>query len=135
MLGLDATVAGAGGGSQKAESVVSAGERNQSRSTTAVKNNVPSGSQYDVLPCTGTQSERDDWTCSQRIHIDDENKTLISHAQYQAGSTFTRGFFSLKGHLRSHFEEKLYKCHWPGCGKGFAKEHDCKRHEQLHSNF
>ena len=41
----------------------------------------------------------------------------------------------LKGHLWSHFEEKLYKCHWPGCGKGFAKEHDCKWHEQLNSNF
>ncbi|KAF5327750.1 hypothetical protein D9619_004734 [Psilocybe cf. subviscida] len=49
-------------------------------------------------------------------------------------STFTRGF-NLKGHLRSHFEQKPYKCHWPGCGKGFARQHDCKRHEQLHSNF
>ena len=51
MLGLDATVAGAGGGSQKkAESVVSAGERQSVTSTTAVKNNVPNGSQSDVLP-------------------------------------------------------------------------------------
>ncbi|KAF8150134.1 hypothetical protein B0H34DRAFT_639113, partial [Crassisporium funariophilum] len=50
------------------------------------------------------------------------------------GSTFTRGF-NLKGHLRSHYEQKPYKCHWPGCGKGFARQHDCKRHEQLHSNF
>jgi len=49
-------------------------------------------------------------------------------------STFTRGF-NLKGHLRSHYEQKPYKCLWPGCGKGFAREHDCKRHEQLHSNF
>ena len=49
-------------------------------------------------------------------------------------STFTRGF-NLKGHLRSHYEQKPYKCHWPGCGKGFARQHDCKRHEQLHSNF
>ena len=104
----------------------------------AVKNNVPSSSQSDVLPCTSTQSERDDWTYSQRIHIDDENKMIISHAHYQAGSTFTRGFFDLKGHLRSHFDEKPYKWHWPGSyGKGFPRQHDCKRHhdEQLHSNF
>ena len=26
-------------------------------------------------------------------------------------------------------------CHWPGCGKGFARQHDCKRHEQLHTNY
>jgi len=50
------------------------------------------------------------------------------------GSTFTRGF-NLKGHLRSHYEQKPYKCQWPGCNKGFARQHDCKRHEQLHSNF
>ena len=75
-----ATVAGAGGGSQKAESVVSAGERNQSRSTTAVKNNVPSSSQSDHVTLHNLKypSERDDWTYSQRIHIDDENKMLHS---------------------------------------------------------
>jgi len=50
------------------------------------------------------------------------------------GSTFTRGF-NLKGHMRSHYEQKPYKCHWPGCEKGFARQHDCKRHEQLHSNY
>ena len=44
--GLDA---GAGGGSQKAESVVSAGERSQSRQPRS-SNKVPSGSQTDVLP-------------------------------------------------------------------------------------
>ena len=125
--GLDAiTVAGGGGGgNQKAESVVLLANA-ISHVNSAVKNNVPSGSQSDVLPCTSTQSERDDWTFSQRTHIDDENKMLISHAHYLVGSTFTRGFFNLKGYLRSHFEENLYKCHWPGCGKGFAKEHDCK---------
>ena len=31
-----------------------------------------------MLPFTSTQSERDDWTYSQRIHIDDENKMLHS---------------------------------------------------------
>ena len=38
------------------------------------------------------------------------------------------------GHLRSHNDEKPFHCKWPGCGKGFARQHDCKRHEQLHSN-
>ncbi|KAG0707037.1 hypothetical protein DFH29DRAFT_797289, partial [Suillus ampliporus] len=50
------------------------------------------------------------------------------------GSTFTRSF-NLKGHMRSHNEERPFQCKWPGCGKGFAREHDCKRHEQLHSNY
>ncbi|KAF5382231.1 hypothetical protein D9615_004268 [Tricholomella constricta] len=50
------------------------------------------------------------------------------------GSTFTRSF-NLKGHIRSHNEEKPFQCHWPGCGKGFARQHDCKRHEQLHTNY
>ena len=68
------------------------------------------------------------------------------------GSTFTR-HFNLKGvflllaliaqwlmgrmsgHMRSHNEERPFKCHWPGCDKGFARQHDCKRHEQLHQNI
>ncbi|GJE89950.1 hypothetical protein PsYK624_060640 [Phanerochaete sordida] len=50
------------------------------------------------------------------------------------GSVFTR-HFNLKGHLRSHAEEKVYQCKWPGCGKNFARQHDCKRHEQLHLNL
>ncbi|KAF8154475.1 hypothetical protein B0H34DRAFT_783692 [Crassisporium funariophilum] len=47
------------------------------------------------------------------------------------GATFTRGF-NLKGHLRSHYEEKPFECSQPGCRKVFARQHDCKRHEQLH---
>ncbi|KAJ3762771.1 hypothetical protein EV360DRAFT_3270, partial [Lentinula raphanica] len=39
------------------------------------------------------------------------------------------------GHIRSHNEEKPFLCHWPGCNKGFARQHDCKRHEQLHTNY
>ncbi|KAF8950271.1 hypothetical protein BDZ97DRAFT_1688525, partial [Flammula alnicola] len=51
-------------------------------------------------------------------------------------STFTRGFtFVLKGYLRSHYEQKPYKCHSAGCGKEFARQRDCKQREQLHSNF
>ncbi|KAJ7745707.1 hypothetical protein B0H16DRAFT_1321509, partial [Mycena metata] len=39
------------------------------------------------------------------------------------------------GHMRSHNEEKPFLCKWPGCGKGFARQHDCMRHEQLHTNY
>jgi len=48
------------------------------------------------------------------------------------GSTFTRRF-NLRGHLRSHTEERPYVCEWPGCQKGFARQHDCKRHQALHT--
>ncbi|KAJ3989890.1 hypothetical protein F5890DRAFT_1483373 [Lentinula detonsa] len=49
------------------------------------------------------------------------------------GSTFTRRF-NLRGHLRSHTEERPFVCEWPGCNKGFARQHDCKRHQALHNN-
>ncbi|EJD35294.1 hypothetical protein AURDEDRAFT_117413 [Auricularia subglabra TFB-10046 SS5] len=49
------------------------------------------------------------------------------------GSTFTRRF-NLRGHLRSHTEERPFVCEWPGCGKGFARQHDCKRHQALHNS-
>lgn len=48
------------------------------------------------------------------------------------GSTFTRRF-NLRGHLRSHTEERPFVCEWPGCKKGFARQHDCKRHQALHT--
>ncbi|GMK54310.1 hypothetical protein CspeluHIS016_0108960 [Cutaneotrichosporon spelunceum] len=50
------------------------------------------------------------------------------------GSTFTRAF-NLKGHMRSHKDERPYKCTYPNCNKaivGFARQHDCKRHMLLH---
>ncbi|EIM81144.1 uncharacterized protein STEHIDRAFT_67207 [Stereum hirsutum FP-91666 SS1] len=49
------------------------------------------------------------------------------------GSTFTRRF-NLRGHLRSHTEERPYRCEYPGCNKGFARQHDCKRHQALHQS-
>ncbi|KAJ3969055.1 hypothetical protein EV361DRAFT_373973 [Lentinula raphanica] len=49
------------------------------------------------------------------------------------GSTFTRRF-NLRGHLRSHTEERPFVCEWPGCNKGFARQHDCKRHQALHNS-
>ena len=34
--------------------------------------------------------------------------------------------------MRSHDEEKPFRCKWSGCGKEFARAQDCKRHELLH---
>ncbi|PWZ02097.1 hypothetical protein BCV70DRAFT_198376 [Testicularia cyperi] len=50
------------------------------------------------------------------------------------GSTFTRQY-NLRGHLRSHADERPFKCEWPGCDKSFARSHDCKRHQNLHLNI
>lgn len=46
------------------------------------------------------------------------------------GSHFTRQF-NLRSHLRSHADERPFKC--PDCDKAFARAHDAKRHhETLH---
>lgn len=50
------------------------------------------------------------------------------------GSTFTRQY-NLRGHMRSHMDERPFKCEWPGCGRSFARTHDCKRHHNLHLNI
>jgi len=59
------------------------------------------------------------------------NEALYQCPVPGCGSTFTRRF-NLRGHLRSHTEERPYICEWPGCNKGFARQHDCKRHYALH---
>ena len=123
--------AGLDGGSQKAESVVSAGERSQSHQSGS---NVPNGSQTDLLPAQVPKVNVTTGRTASASHRRRKQVANFACPVPGCGSTFTRSF-NLKGHLRSHFEEKPYKCHWPGCGKGFARQHDCKRHEQLHSNF
>ncbi|WFD32009.1 hypothetical protein MSPP1_003051 [Malassezia sp. CBS 17886] len=50
------------------------------------------------------------------------------------GSTFTRQY-NLRGHMRSHMDQRPFKCEWPGCGRSFARTHDCKRHHNLHLNI
>ena len=112
-----------------AESVINAGERSQSRQPRS-SNNVPS----DVLPAQVPKVNVTTGRTANASHRRRKQDANFACTVPGCGSTFTRGF-NLKGHLRSHFEEKPYKCHWPGCGKGFARQHDCKRHEQLHSNF
>ena len=124
------------GGSQKAESVVSTNngrERSQTRQSRSgqITPNLPG---TDGLP---TQIPKVNVTTGRTANASHRRRKQDANFACTVpgcGSTFTRGF-NLKGHLRSHFEEKPYKCHWPGCGKGFARQHDCKRHEQLHSNF
>ncbi|KAF8805438.1 hypothetical protein BYT27DRAFT_7258555 [Phlegmacium glaucopus] len=133
--GFDVTSAGAGG-SQKAESVVSTNngrERSQTRQSRS-GHITPNLTGTDVLP---TQIPKVNVTTGRTANASHRRRKQDANFACTVpgcGSTFTRGF-NLKGHLRSHFEEKPYKCHWPGCGKGFARQHDCKRHEQLHSNF
>ncbi|EJD42602.1 hypothetical protein AURDEDRAFT_67413 [Auricularia subglabra TFB-10046 SS5] len=46
-------------------------------------------------------------------------------------ATFTRRF-NLRGHMRTHAEQRPYVCAWTGCGKSFARALDCKRHETMH---
>jgi uncharacterized Zn-finger protein len=82
-------------------------------------------------------------------------RSLTVGAVPGCGSTFTR-HFNLKGHLRSHNDERPYKCLYDGCPKcewhhhplrvdvllttgsavvGFARQHDCKRHMLLHEGL
>lgn len=63
-----------------------------------------------------------------------KNNTAFLCPVEGCGMSFRRRF-NLKGHLRSHREERPYVCTWPECGKSFARQHDCKRHEALHLNM
>ncbi|KAN0064598.1 hypothetical protein ACQY0O_002227 [Thecaphora frezii] len=63
-----------------------------------------------------------------------KGEALFSCPVPGCGSTFTRQY-NLRGHLRSHADERPFKCEWPGCQKSFARAHDCKRHQNLHLNI
>ena len=117
-------------GSQKAESVVSVGERSHSRQPRS-SYNVPTGSQTDVLPAP-SQVPKVNLTTGRTINASHKQDAKFACPVPGCRARYTRAF-NLKTHLRSHL--KPYKCHWPGCGKGFARQHDYKRHEQFHSNF
>ena len=121
------------GGTQKAESDVFFDERSHSRHPRST-NNVPIGSQTDVLPAQVPKVNMTTGRAANVSHRRRKQDANFACTVPGCGSTFTRGF-NLKGHLRSHFEEKPYKCHWPGCGKGFARQQDLKRHDLLHTNF
>lgn len=68
------------------------------------------------------------------ICFESADLALFSHSRVCV-MLLTLGFIARLGHLRSHNEERPFKCKWPGCEKGFARQHDCKRHEALHLNI
>ncbi|WFC97209.1 hypothetical protein MBRA1_003875 [Malassezia brasiliensis] len=63
-----------------------------------------------------------------------KTKALFTCPFPDCGSTFTRQY-NLRGHMRSHMDQRPFKCDWPGCGRSFARTHDCKRHHNLHLNI
>jgi hypothetical protein len=98
----------------------------------------PSGSianAPDILPATSVERQHVTTPATELASQSRrKNKAPFTCPVEGCGSTFTRQF-NLKGHLRSHREERPYVCKWPKCNKGFARQHDCKRHEALHLNI
>lgn len=69
---------------------------------------------YDLTSLAGTQSPQE---------------TPARFPCPQCDRSFTRKH-NLKGHLRSHKDERPFLC--TVCGRGFSRQHDCKSHERLH---
>ena len=55
---------------------------------------------------------------------------LISHAQFQ---DMDLRVVSILKDIYDHILKKNHICHWPWCGKGFVRQHDCTRglHQML----
>lgn len=96
--------------------------------TSLVESILPSSAAQTATPVV-TTSAAQAASASRR-----KNDALYTCPFPDCGSTFTRQY-NLRGHMRSHMDERPYKCDWPGCGRSFARTHDCKRHQNLHLNI
>ncbi|CAE6441624.1 unnamed protein product [Rhizoctonia solani] len=71
----------------------------------------------------------------ERVHVTTPATREASSNRRTAQANFKCPVPGCGSHIRSHNEERPFKCKWPGCDKGFARQHDCKRHEALHLNI